>query len=59
MYFQVGVADLEREVLMDMMCQMIREPAYDYLRTKKQLGYDLGVVSGAISFNLVGCHGRV
>jgi len=39
LYFQVGQADLQQEALMDMLCQMIREPAYDYLRTKKQLGY--------------------
>lgn len=39
MYVQCGVADLRSRALLDLLVQLLREPAFDQLRTVEQLGY--------------------
>eukprot|EP01100_Stratorugosa_tubuloviscum_P005628 TRINITY_DN250_c0_g1_i1.p1 TRINITY_DN250_c0_g1~~TRINITY_DN250_c0_g1_i1.p1 ORF type:complete len:1068 (-),score=379.42 TRINITY_DN250_c0_g1_i1:64-2979(-) len=37
--YQIGLENLEDDVKVDVITQLIEEPAYDQLRTKEQLGY--------------------
>ncbi|KAL0048825.1 hypothetical protein WJX82_000128 [Trebouxia sp. C0006] len=41
LYVQVGTDDLSKRSLLDMVDQILREPCYDTLRTKQQLGYSV------------------
>ncbi|KAK7077939.1 hypothetical protein SK128_003283 [Halocaridina rubra] len=38
-YFQCGVQGTHQNMLLELLCQIIAEPAFDELRTKEQLGY--------------------
>ncbi|XP_066956310.1 insulin-degrading enzyme [Macrobrachium rosenbergii] len=38
-YFQCGVQGTHQNMLLELLCQIIFEPAFDELRTKEQLGY--------------------
>nr|XP_045607622.1 insulin-degrading enzyme-like [Procambarus clarkii] len=38
-YFQCGLQDTHQNMLLELLCQIFAEPAFDELRTKEQLGY--------------------
>jgi insulysin len=44
-YFQCFQQSLENEALLELFCHLVKEPCFDQLRTKEQLGYvvDSGV----------------
>ncbi|XP_071947721.1 insulin-degrading enzyme-like [Antedon mediterranea] len=39
MYYQVGLQETEKNMLLELLCQIISEPCFDTLRTQEQLGY--------------------
>lgn len=38
-YYQIGAASSESECLLELLVKIIREPLFNYIRTKEQLGY--------------------
>lgn len=56
-YYQIGLEELHRATYLEMLSQIAREPAFDTLRTKQQLGYIVwsGVrnVYGVMGFRVI------
>jgi nardilysin len=40
-YYQVGVATVETECLLELLVKIMREPLFNYIRTREQLGYSV------------------
>lgn len=40
-YYQIGHSTIEMECLLELLVKVMREPLFDYIRTKEQLGYSV------------------
>lgn len=40
-YYQIGKASMESECLLELLIKVMREPLFNYIRTKEQLGYSV------------------